>query len=327
MDKIYVAFVNSPDDYLTNHNANAAISHFVYHALKKKFGDKVVSASWMDDLPLSGNDLLVSILPNSNLNKWKRSIVITNDTFDVDKWKYGKFTKYGLDLRTDHTIGHNCQLEGILASFFMTNDLAIIRWNNDDPQVAEKKVWLTKNAGNVFLTQAPLDKSYLRRLYNPNKRFSELKMLIYQDGWRKNAQQLINLLNKHGMSDKFDVIGSMNKEDDNNVKRYLDKYAYLGHVSVSEAFPYFASDLLCQGLLLYGHEEWWHGYGNGDITWSYDPKEEEENARKLKKILSKDFVEEYHVLRKKVWEQHMNRIDNNWDYFTNLVVAEIEKHI
>ena len=209
----------------------------------------------------------------------------------------------------------------------MTNDLAIKRWENNDLQVAEKKKWLEDNTGKIYLTQPPLDKAYLKRLYDPNRKFGELKMLVYHDGWRKNGEQLINLLNKIGHQNKFDVINSLNKEDDNNVKRYLSKYAYLGHTSVSEAFPYFASDLLCQGLLLYGHDEWWHGYGNSDLTWSYDPKKEHENATKLKKILSKNFLEEYHILRKSVWEQHMNRVDNNWNYFTDLVIKEIERHI
>jgi len=327
VNKIYVTFVNKPDDYLKNHSANPAISHFVYHAIKKKFGKRVVSALWTDDLPLSGNDLLVTILPNQNLNKWKRSIVVTNDTFDVDKWKHGRFRKYGLNLQTDHTISYNCQIKDILAGFWMTNDLAIKRWNADDPQVAEKKRWLQANTGKTVLTQAPLDKDYLKRLYDPNKRFNDLRMLIYHDGWRKNAQQLITLLNKHGCQHKFDVISSMDKEDDNNVKRYLAKYAYLAHTSVSEAFPYFASDLLCQGILLYGHEEWWHGYGNDCLTWSYDPKKEEENITKLKKILSNQFIGKYHELRQSVWAKHMGRTDNNWDYFTDLIVQEVEKHI
>ena len=326
-DKIYVTFVNKPDDYLTNHNANPAISHFVYHAIKEKFGDRVVSASWTDDLPLSGNDLLVTILPNQNLHKWKRSIVVTNDNFDVDKWKHGKFKKYGLDLQTDHTIFYNGQLKDTLAGFWMTNDLAIKRWNDNHTQVAEKKKWLEDNTGKVVLTQPPLDKNYLLKLYNPNQRFSDLRMLIYHGGWRKNAQQLIDLLNKNGYGHKFDVITHLNKEDPANVKRYLSKYAYLAHISVSEAFPYFASDLLCQGLLLFGHEEWWHGYGNSSLTWSYDPNKEEENMAKLKKLMSKEFVEEYHSLRNNVWSQHVNRKDNDWAHFTKMITDEISIHI
>ena len=326
-NKIYVAFVNAPNDYLTNHSANAAISHFIYHAIKKKYGDMVISALWTDDLPLNNNDLLVSILPNKNLNKWKRSIVITNDNFDVDKWKYGVFNKYELNFKTDHTIFYNCQLNGVLASFWMTNDLAIERWNNNHLQVAEKKKWLEDNAGRVILTQPPLDKEYLIRLYDPNIQFNELKMLVYHDGWRKNGQHLIDLLNRHGYQSKFDVIASMNKENDNNVKYYLSKYAYLAHISVSEAFPYFASDLLCQGLVLYGHEEWWHGYGNTDLTWSYDPGRIDENMDKIKKLLSKKFIEEYYDLRKDIWNKHVNRLDNNWDYFTNLIIEEIERNI
>ena len=326
-NKIYVAFVNKPDDYLNNHSANPAISHFVYYAIKKKYGNRVVSALWTDDLPLSGNDLLVTILPNQNLNKWKRSIIITNDTFDVDKWKYGRFKKYGLNLQTDHTIYYNCQIKDTLAGFWMTNDLAINRWENNDPQVLEKKKWLQNNTGNVILTQAPLDKEYLLKLYEPNRQFNDLQMLVYHNGWRKNAQQLIDLLNKNGYNHKFDVINYMNKEDPNNVKRYLSKYAYLAHTSVSEAFPYFASDLLCQGLLLFGHEEWWHGYGNSCLTWSYDPKKEEENLAKLKKLLSNDFLNKYGALRDEVWSKHVNRTDNNWDFFTNMVVDEISKYI
>src|SRR4030067_175559 len=131
-NKIYVAFVNAPNDYLTNHSANAAISHFIYHAIKKKYGDMVISALW-------------------------------------------------------------------------TNDLPIERWNNNHLQVAEKKKWLEDNAGRVILTQPPLDKEYLIRLYDPNIQFNELKMLVYHDGWRKNGQHLIDLLNRHGYQSKFDV--------------------------------------------------------------------------------------------------------------------------
>ena len=75
----------------------------------------------------SGSDSrkMPASVPNKNIKKWKRTILVSNDNFETDKWKYGKFRKYGLNLRTDHTFRFNNDISGHLAAIIMAGDIGI----------------------------------------------------------------------------------------------------------------------------------------------------------------------------------------------------------
>jgi hypothetical protein len=328
--KIYAAFPAPPDDYPHKEriNPNVIVGHFVYHALKRRFKDRVEYIHWGARPKYHEQDIVVGLLGGQSMNERARSVTISNDNFEVDKWKHGRFRKYGLNLETDHTAWINGGIKGRLACVWMTNDVALKKWNTDHPDVKEKKDWLLSTVGSMRLMQHPIDKNFMCGKYDPNRRFDHLRMLIYHDGWRKNAQQLIDLLKYCGMKERvnFDVTSWVDKTDPGKVDQILKHYAYLGHISVSEGFPYMANEFLCQGLLLYGHEEWWNGYGYQGLRWTYDPARTAHNVESLKVILGDAYKDQYYHIRQDVWNKHINRTDNTWECFTKAVVEEVEKH-
>lgn len=328
--KIYVSFPDSPDAYPDREkiNPNVVACHFIYHALKPKWPGRVEYIHWGKRPKYAPDDIVVGLLGGASMNEWNRSVVISNDNFDVNKWKHGQFRKYGLNLQTDHTWCWNGGLKGRLACVFMTNDVAMKKWKNDHPDVKEKKDWLLKNVGSMRLMQHPIDKSFWTGKYDPNRRFDHLRMLVYHSDWRKNAHQLIEILKWCGFKERvnFDVVPWVDKTDPGNLDRILKHYAYLAHVSVSEGFPYMANEFLCQGLLLYGNEEWWDGYGYQGLRFTYDPARGAHNVESLKVILGDAYKDQYYGVRQDVWNKHINRTDNNWSTFTKAVVEEVAKH-
>jgi hypothetical protein len=328
MNKIYVAFPQAPNRCPTD-KPNVSASYYVHRALVDKFGNRVTYIHRDARPKLSGNDLLVALLPCPLLREWKRSIIITNDNFETDKWKHGRWQKYGLNFQTDHTYVYNAALKDSLSIIYMTGDVAMEKWEAGHPDVIEKKQWLENNAGNIILVQPPLDKKALCQRYKPDRKFDTLRMLVYHSGWRKNATQLIDLLKSMGMprGKKYDIINKIDKQNDKVVNNVINKFAYLAHTSVSEAFPYFANEFMCQGIMLFGHEEWWNGYGYEDLRWTYNPKLKDRNVARLKRILSDDYKEKYYKMRRDIWNKHVGRKDNTWTYFTKLVCDEVEKNL
>jgi hypothetical protein len=107
----------------------------------------------------------------------------------------------------------------------------------------------------------------------------------------------------------------------------LSEFAYLAHTSYSEGFPYFANEFLCQGLPLFGHEEWWDPYGYDILKWTYDPERQDQNLLNLKTLFGKDFNEEYYKMRTHITQTHLDRIDNNWAFLTDRLITMIENLI
>lgn len=325
---IYLSLpVPTPNHYVNGHRASwAQIAYFVYDALSRQFPGNVKYLPYGKNIPMKKDDVLVSCVPNDQLGKMPgRTIIIDNDNFEVAKWKRGKFEKYGLDAQTDHTWPFNRFLHGLYGAVFKTNDVALRKWNSNHPDVLEKKQFLLKNIKHVEPVPHPIDKGYFTTFYNPNLRIPKLKMLIYHAPWRKNAAQLINMLKRNGFStDLYTVVSSVNKTD-SEVKRILNEYAYLAHVSYSEGFPYFANEFLCQGLVLYGHEEWWDPYGYDALKWTYDPARQEKNLANLRQLLRPDFKDMYYDMRRKVVQTHLDRTDNNWNYLTGKIVSMVQE--
>lgn len=326
MGKIYVSFpIHNPNDYAHGRRLSwDQITYFVYNAVLKKFPDKTAYYHWHVDLPITDEDVLVSCVLAPMVKKFPaRSILIDNDNFEVAKWKRGKFEKYGLNAETPFTYPFNFFLEGIYGAIFKTNDVAIRKWNSDDIDVMEKKQFLLSNVKHFELSQHPIDKDYFAKFYDPNLRLSKLKMLVYHGGTSKNAAQLIEMLGANFNKASYDVIGGISKTDQ-AIRSVLSEYAYLAHTSYSEGFPYFANEFLCQGLPLYGHEEWWEPYGHDILKWTYDPARQDQNLSNLKTLLSDDFKEEYYKLRNDVIQKHLDRSDNNWSALTDKLIVMIE---
>lgn len=327
--KIIVSFPERPDVYRKTTTISwSQISHFVYKAISEKFPN-VSFVNFDQDIEFNSDDILVTCVPNSNLLKWKRSILVDNDNFLVDKWKDGKWTQHGCSFPTDHTFKYNKYVEGCLSAFMKTNDVALSRWNNDDPLVLEKKQWFTSVLGSVHPIPHPIDKKWFSSLYKLSKKIEKPTMLVYHQGWRKNAKELIEILTSLQQKNTsitwnwFDHVDAFNPQV---VEQIITHYSFLGHVSVCEGFPYLANEFMVRGMTLFAHEDWWDGQGNKDLTWSYDPARLQDNTDKLLRLFSLS-TKELEVLREEQWSKHMTRKDNNWDTFTTALCEEIQKHI
>ncbi len=315
----------NPFDYPNKDSrSRPQVASFVFKALQERFGKDMIHIGGDP----SGDDILVTQLSNPRLKTWKRAVVFSNDNFEVDKWKNGKWRKYGLSFDTMFHPYINNQIKGVSALIMMSNEVAMQKWDTNHKDVYEKKQWLLKNVGNIIITPHPIDKKYWGRLYDPNYKHDKPKMLIYHStDARKNAKQLIDLLKNNGFKAgyDYDVTDKVNKGSDPHLKEILQKYTYLAHISVSEGFPYFASEFLCQGLILYGHEEWWNGYNRQMLRWSYDPKRAPEMVANLKKLLSSEGMPLYHRLRDDIMKKHLARKDNDWTYFNDIIIKEVER--
>jgi len=324
MNTVYVSLPIHPNLYPARDRSSwAQISYFVYDALSKRYPVKFITFN--EDVPVGPMDVLVSCLPNSNVKKRPdRTIIVDNDNFDVNKWKFGRFKKYGLDAPTDHTWDLNHFFDDLFGAIIKTNDVAISKWNSDHEDVLEKKIYLSSRIKNLVIIPHPIDKSFFGKLYNPNQRFDKLRMLVYNAPWRKNAVQLVNMLKAHFPDDVYSVVGALNKTEF-TVKHIITNFAYLAHTSYSEGFPYFANEFLTQGVLLYGHEEWWEPYGHNILKWSYDPEKQNQNLVNLKTLLAPGFAGEYHKMRRDILQKHIDRTDNNWEHLTSKLIEMVDK--
>jgi hypothetical protein len=83
---------------------------------------------------------------------------------------------------------------------------------------------------------------------------------------------------------------------------------------------------MCQGLVLYGHEDWWDGQGFQDLRWTYDPETQYANEIRLTKLLTLQ-PEEMRDLRFDQHHRHMERQDNSWSHLTGILLNEVKKHV
>jgi hypothetical protein len=342
MDKamnIYISLPpENPNGYLNGKRCSwDQITYFVYNSILAKFPNNTIYTNWKNgpteefvlpknDIQMTNKDVFISARPSYQLKKFpERSIIIDNDNFDVNKWKHGKFSKYGIESNTYPT--HQSLLEGLYGAIFKTNDVAIRKWNSDNIDVLETKQFLVSNVKNVELVPHPIDKRYFSAFYNRDLRLSKLKMLICNRGGKdaggKNAEQLIDMLKSNFDSASYSVIDHVYKSD-RAVREILSNFAYLAHTSYSEGFPYFANEFLCQGLPLFGHEEWWEPYGHDILKWTYDPARQDQNLSNLNRLLSDEFKDEYYKMRQELVQTHLDRKDNNWNFLTDKLITMVE---
>jgi hypothetical protein len=325
MGQIYISFpAASQDSYpLGDRTSWSQVAHFVHRDLCRKFSN-VHYLRYGSTVPMTKDDVLISNVPNRELQKIPgRSIIVDNDNFEVGKWKYGKFTKYGINAETDCTYRFNSVLEGLFGAVLKTSEVAIRKWDSNHQDVLERKQFLLHNIQNVCITPHPIDKDYFGRLYRPDIQLDTLRMLVYNAPWRKNAVQLVELLRNNFPEDAYRVVSSINKPVDEEF--IVGNFAYFAHTSYSEGFPYLANELLCQGLVLFGHEEWWDPYGFDALKWTYNPELQDRNLSHLGMLLSDDFKSEYYKMRRSIVSNHLDRTDNNWNHLTDQLANMVER--
>lgn len=327
---IYIALPTDPLCYDRGYRISwSQIYSFIYKGLVSNFPNvRVYPYNYKGQIPLQKNDVFITTLSDepiiNHILNFNRCILIDNNNFDVTKWKYGKFSKYGYESKASKASRFNEHIRKSYAQFVKTNDVAIDKWNNNHEDIYEYKKWYIDNNVNVRLMQHPIDKKFYGSFFDKNKRFEKARMAIYYDGLYKNAKELIALLNQLGYKQgyDFDVFSSI---DMSKPKQYLDKYMIFAHTSFSEGFPYLLNELFTMGMIPFAHEEWWNGYGNDFTKWSYDPNKIGQNVVNLKFIFDENNLDLLHEKRIELWNKHINRTDNNWDYFVGELVKTIKE--
>lgn len=325
---IAVSFPCAPWRYPHDqHYSHAQISSHVFNALQAHFEDVTFFLQEPGTtIPLAGNDILVANLSHHTAD-WKRTVLVDADNFENDKWLHGRFRKYGMDHPTDEVFHLNSHIEGRLAAVLMSNDVALRKWHADDPSVAQKKAFWLGAVPSVTVMPHPIDKAYFGQYYKPEKRFDRVRMLIADGGERKNAKQLIAMLERLGYvrGEHFEAPEGINRTK-TAVPHMHDQIMIFAHTSISECFPYLANEFMAGGMMLFGHEEWWDGYGSPLLTWTYDPSRQGDNEARLNYLFDPRSLDWLHWLREDQHAKHMNRTDNNWSCLTDAVVREVAKH-
>ena len=323
---LYVSFPSHPKAYPSNCNWWSQITHFVYNGLKSTYKN-VEFINFNAIKPMGEKDILITFVPHAMMEKTKRVITVDNCSFDADKWNYGEFRKYGLHEPIDnHKHIYDHYLDGVLGTIFLSNDVAIEKWNNNDPEIMEKKTWYTSHIKDTFVMLHPIDKDLFSRGFNIEMFPADTRMLIYHAGQRKNSQQLIDLMTRLGYKN-FDVVGHVDKQKKNLILSMLNQYHIIANCSYSETGPINMIEYMIQGFLVYGHEDWWSGYGDKRFCWSYDPARIDEMAENIKFIMDKNNLEYIKDLRLKIWSYNMNRRDNEWALTLAKLKEMIDKNL
>ena len=330
---IYIGFPTGPFQYNCGHRSSwSQIYKFIFEALLKEFGMPIYHIPWdanglmnfeKDDVfitTLSTEPILESIL------RCNKVILVDNGNFNVDKWKTGYYNKYGYRYQTNPkpTAIFGDYIKHALCEFVKTNDVAIKKWNEDHVDVYECKKWYVDNNINIKLMQHPIDKEFYSSFYDADKNYNEMKMLIYHTGMYKNGAHLAALLKKIGyiQGKHFDVQGWVDMTKPNLT---VKKYSIFAHTSFCEGFPYLLNELFTAGEIPFANEDWWLGYGEEKTRWSYDPNRQEQNAENLKFLFDKNNIDTVNKMRHDLHKKHMEREDNNWDYFLKQFIEEVKK--
>jgi len=328
---IYISLPTDPFSYDRGNKMSwSQIYKFIYEGLVNEFGQvNIIPYSFKGSLNFREKDFFITTLSDepiiNHILKFPRCILIDNNNFDVNKWKFGKFSKFGYTSPTSLSSRFDNHIKSSLCQFVKTNDVAISKWETDHPDVYEYKKWYIDNNVNVKLMQHPIDKKHYGSFYNDQK-ITDPKMIIYHAGPCKNAKQLIETLVNLGfiIGRDFDMVGGI---DVSNPKPILNKYSYFAHTSFSEGFPYLLNEFFTMGMFPFANDEWWSGLGRRETLWSYDPALQERNVSNLKYLFDKNNLEEINNIRKEVWQKHMDREDNNWDYFVGELIKEMRKNL
>ena len=324
---IHVSFPQPPDRFPTVLHWHAQISCKVHGALTARFGERVRFTPWDAPLAPSGRDVLVSFLPHPALRTWKRSVVVENANFDVDKWRFGAFRRFGLDAPLDPVRETYTWLEGQFALVILSNDAAMRRVAARDPQVAACWDYLAAAARRVSVHPHPIDKVVFSRHYDPAVTPDRVRMLVYHAGGRKNSQQLIDTLRAIGMRENsdFSVAPFIHKDRADLMAFLRAHFLIVANTSYAETGPINMLEFLLSGFAVYGHEDWWDGVGNPDFAWTYDPSRQEENRAALTRIL-RSAPAAIAAERDRMRRAFMERADNEWPVLTGRIgdlVAEL----
>lgn len=331
---IYISFPGDITFYPDKATYPPELIYHIYNGLKNKYGEKQVEiVPFYKDPPTNDSkDILVTqIFGSYGKVLRERVILVENSNFESNKWnKEGKarYTKYGVnsDNEIDGVYGVNECLENVGSAIFISNDVALKRWNENHPDIRMYKNYLQQTIKNIIPIPHPLEKQRYLRFFNPEYIPATPKLLIYHAGSRKNSLQYIQILRDFGFKeDKHFVITSfVNKNDHELLRRINREYHAFVNCSFSESGPINVIEFMFQGLLIIGHEEWWSGYNFPQTIWTYDPDRHDEMRAKIWWLLDPARRKEIKEMRNKIVNYNVNRKDNEWPYLINHLYTLID---
>jgi hypothetical protein len=324
---VHVSFPAAPDAYPAEPHWHAQLCSFIFKALQARFGERVAFCPWDRMPPLRAADALVTFLPHPALPRWKRTVLIDNDAFDVDKWRYAAFRRYGYDAPLDPVAGPYAALRGQFHRVVLCNDVTLRRVAARDAQVADCWDYLHDLAGGrVSLHPHPIDKAYFSRLFQEGVAPDRARMLVYHGGPRKNSAELIALLRAQGYEENkdFSVVKYVDKKNEDLLRFLRQNFLFVANTSFSETGPINMWEYMTAGHLIYGHEEWWDGAGEPGLCWSYDPARAADNAAALDYRLRRADMNTLLAERDRIRGWWMERTDNEWSAVAGDVVQRVD---
>lgn len=324
--EVLVSFPQPPDVYPRRRHWHAQISHFVVAALRDRLGDRVRFVPWEAEAEPVGTDALVTFLPHPTLARWKRSVVLDNHTFDVDRWRFDAFRRHGLDIPLDPALDLRAWIEGQYAACVLTNDVALERLRTRDPRVA---ACFDEYVGLVEALSAhphPIDKALFARAFGTVPPPDRPRVLIYHAGIRKNASEMIAAARAIGLveGEEFEVVDRVDKDDDDMTRFLLLRWPIVANASYSETGPINMIEYMVGGHLVLGNEEWWPEAGEPWRQWSHDPARADENAATLDRLVRRSTIEELSAIRDRRRDAWLARPDTNWGSYTDAVIARVD---
>ncbi|PWC36503.1 hypothetical protein [Azospirillum sp. TSO35-2] len=323
---IHVSFPMAPDAYPTTLHWHAQLSRHVFAALSARFGARVRFSPWTAPLEPAGRDVLVSFQPHPALTRWKRSVLIENSNFDVDKWRHAAFRRFGLNAPTDAVAAGDAALRHQYALVVLSNDVAIRRVAARDPQVAACYDHMASLARHLSVHPHPIDKVEFSRLATGFATPAKTRMLVYHAGPRKNSAELIATLRDIGLQENsdFSVAAHVPKDRADLMAFLRQNFLVVANTSYSETGPINMIEYLLSGFAVYGHDDWWDGAGNPRFTWSYDPAAQETNRANLRHIFHELGPDGVAAERDRVRTAFLERSDNDWPALLGPVCAHVE---
>lgn len=324
--EILVSFPQPPDVYPKRRHWHAQISRFVTGALRERFGERVRFVPWEAELEPSGSDALATFLPHPTLVRWKRSVVLENHTFDVDKWRSDAFRRHGLNVPLDRSVDKLPWIEGQYAACVLTNDVALERLRTRDPVVTPCFDEFRGMVEVLTVHPHPIDKPFFSRPFGTVPPPDRPRLLIYHAGVRKNASEMIAAARALGLveGEEFQIVERVDKDDDEELRHLLSRFLVVANASYSETGPINMIEYMVGGHLVLGNEEWWPD-GDPWRQWSHDPARAEENVRTLERIVRGSSLEELLAVRDRRRDAWLARTDTDWKSYTDAVTARVEE--
>lgn len=323
---IHVSFPQPPDAFPGKLHWHAQISRYVYGALSDRFGARVRFSPWSAPLDPAGRDVLVSFLPHPALEHWKRSVLIENSNFDVDKWRFAAFRRHGLEAPVDSVRETGEWLRHQYALLVLSNDVAIRRVAAGDPLVAACHDHMAGLARHFSVHPHPIDKVEFSRLAGAFPLPPKVRMLVYHGGPRKNSAELIATLRDIGLQENsdFSVAAYVPKDRVDLMSFLRQNFLVVANTSYSETGPINMIEYLLSGFAIYGHDDWWDGAGNPRFTWSYDPAAQPANRAGLLHIFHELGPAGVAAERDRVRAAFLDRTDNDWPALLGPLCRHVE---